>query len=434
MQRFDAIIVGGGIAGSSSAAALAAEGLDVLVCEAGLPDERRLAGELMHPSAAADLERLGLLDPLIAAGAAPVYGFAVFRGPTDPGTVLSYSEVRGSRPTSIAMEHSLLTHALLDRLRARPRVTIWDDARVLHVEQSPSRGIATVRRGTEELRVEAPLIVLANGRSSRIRDAAGIEARRGETLRMIGWRVRGGRLPYPGFGHVFAGGKTAALAYQISRDDVRVMIELEGDEVPDVPTLLALFPAPFREDVARAIADAPRRTSTVMALETDRVTEGRLAVVGDAGGCVHPLTATGIAFCTGDAMRLARELSGRFAEGRGVPSALVRYEARRRAPMRARVALGPALTEALTATSPEMRLLRHGLFRYWARSARGRRASMGLLSTHESRRSVLVREYVSVCGHALTGLATGVLPPSEIGPALRGLARRGARQLRALLA
>ena len=36
----------------------------------------------------------------------------------------------------------------------------------------------------------------------------------------------------------------------------------------------------------------------------DRVVEDRLVLVGDAGGCCHPLTATGLSVCTRDALRL----------------------------------------------------------------------------------------------------------------------------------
>ena len=46
---FDAVVVGGGVAGSTSAVSLAKKGLRVLLCEAGLPSNRRLAGELLHP-------------------------------------------------------------------------------------------------------------------------------------------------------------------------------------------------------------------------------------------------------------------------------------------------------------------------------------------------------------------------------------------------
>jgi len=432
-QRVDAIVVGGGIAGSCTAAALAREGLEVLLCESGLPSDRRLAGELMHPPAAEDLDRLGLLEPLIAAGAAPVYGFVVIRGPSDRGTLLSYSEVTGSRASSIAIEHATMTRTLLDVVSTRPRVTVLEGARVLEVDRSGSRPVVTIRAGDRERRVETAVVALADGRSSQLRAALGFEAHRGEALRMIGWRVPDGRLPCPGYGHVFVSEGATTLAYQISRRDVRVMFETGAGDDLDLSAHVAALPRPFREDVERAIEHGSRLTTKVFALSTDRVASGRIALVGDAGGCVHPLTASGIAFCTRDATQLARAVGRRFAAGEDVPGALARYERERRGPMRARVTLGPVLVEALTSTSPEMRLLRQGLFRYWASSARGRRSSIGLLSTHESRGSVVAREYASVCLHALRGISDGAVAPHEIAPALGGLVRRSAARVRELL-
>lgn len=432
VQHVDALVVGGGVAGSCTAAALAREGLRVLLCEAGLPSALRLAGELMHPPAAEDLDRLGLLEPLIAAGAAPVYGFAVIRGPEDRGTLLSYSEVIGARASSIAIEHATMTRTLLGAVASRPGVTVREGARVLAIDTSGSRPIVTMRVGDRDERVEAAVVALADGRSSRLRTALGFRAQRGDELRMIGWRVPDGRLPCPGYGHVFVGDRAATLAYQISRRDVRVMFELGVDEDLDLAARVGALPRPFRDDVERAIASEPRLTTKVFALSTDHVAAQHVALVGDAGGCVHPLTASGIAFCTRDATQLARAVGGAFAGGEGVPAALRRYERERRGPMRARATLGPALVEALTSPSPEMRLLRHGLFHYWATSARGRRSSLGLLSTHESRGSVVAREYASVCLHALRGVRHGAVPPDEIVPAISGLVRRSAERVRSV--
>lgn len=423
---FDAVIVGGGISGATSAAALARQGLSVLLCEAGLPSARRLAGELMHPPAAAELERLGLLAPLVEAGAAPVYGFAVFRGALDPGTVLSYSEIRGGRPASVALEHAVLTRTLLAAVERRDGVTVWNGARVIAVSEHRAGATVTVRQGGEEHAIEARLVVLADGRDSRLRTRARIEAARGEERRMIGLRVPGGRLPYPGFGHVFVGGAGVTLAYQIDRGAVRVMFELApGHDEPGLDGL----PAALREDVQRAMASEPMLSAKVYPLEAMPAAHGRVAVVGDAAGCVHPLTASGIAFSTQDATRLAREVGRDFAGGAHVTEALRRYAAARTGPMRTRAALGPALVDALEGTGADMRLLRAGLFRTWERSAAGRSASLALLSTHEARPSIMAREYARVCLHAIGAVREGAIEKRELPAALLGLARRSAAEL-----
>lgn len=431
MERFDVVIAGGGIAGSTAAAALARNGHRVLLCEAGLPNAKRLAGELLHPPGAAHLEAVGLLEPLRAAGAVPVYGFSVFRSADDPGTVLSYSEIRGGRPMGVALEHAKLTRTLFGAAGAVEGVTLWEGARVLDADLERREPAVTVRYGDETLRVGARLVVSAEGRRSPLRERAGIESIEEPPFRMLGWKIPGARLPYPGYGHVFVGGPSPILAYQMSKTEARIMFEVGLDQDLAVEeALLAALPRPFRDDVERAIANEPRATARFSGFRPSRVTGPSLAVVGDAGGCVHPLIASGMSFCAADAVRLANA----FPWGTTVADALRSYEASRRGPMRTRAALGPAMVEALCSDSPEMRLLRHGLFRYWGRSSRGRGTSMGLLSTRESSMAVMAREYAIVCANALTGLPRGVVRSDQLVPAVVGLARRTAGFLRTAVA
>jgi len=65
---------------------------------------------------------------------------------------------------------------------------------------------------------------------------------------------------------------------------------------------------------------------------------------------------------------------------------------------------GTLETRAFAAQSEEMGLLREGILRFWARSRRGRAASMALLSTHEGRMSVMAVQYARAVGYALMGL------------------------------
>jgi len=105
-------------------------------------------------------------------------------------------------------------------------------------------------------------------------------------------------------------------------------------------------------------------------------------------------------------MRAAGRLRQALKErGGDVPAALRRYADLRDGPQRTRLALASALYEAFTASTPEMRVLRRGLLRYWARSRRARAASMALLSTHESRMGVMATEFARVTGHGFLELA-----------------------------
>jgi hypothetical protein len=102
---------------------------------------------------------------------------------------------------------------------------------------------------------------------------------------------------------------------------------------------------------------------------------------------------------TRDALRLARALD---ETGGDILRAGRRYAELRGGPQVTRMALAEALYEAFCARTPEMRLLRQGILRFWTRSRRGRSASMALLSTHEGRMSVMALQYARVVGYALT--------------------------------
>jgi hypothetical protein len=127
---------------------------------------------------------------------------------------------------------------------------------------------------------------------------------------------------------------------------------------------------------------------------------GRLVLVGDAAGCCHPLTATGLAASTRDAIHLQTALR----EIADVPAAVRRYALLRDGPQRTRAALAESLYRAFSDPAPEMRLLRDGILRFWSRSRRGRAASLALLSTHEGRMSMMALCYAHAVGYAMTGL------------------------------
>jgi squalene monooxygenase len=120
-RAVDALVAGGGMAGATVAAALSRFGFEVLLVEPGLDGAKRLAGELIHPPGASDLAELGLLDALLAAGAAPVLGFAVVRDADTEAFLLPYGEIPGVDRPGFAMEHTTLRARLFDTVSALPR-------------------------------------------------------------------------------------------------------------------------------------------------------------------------------------------------------------------------------------------------------------------------------------------------------------------------
>jgi len=421
----DVLIAGAGVAGVAAAAALGEFGWEVLLIEPGLDGTRRLAGELIHPPGTTDLAALGLLHRLEEKGGTPVRGFAIVpdAGGADGSVtthLLPYAPLAGQRPLGFAMEHSAISANLLRAVEKLPHVVVWHGARLTALDASPPDTVtATVRRRGVETKVAARLLVGADGATSTVRRLLGIGHQRRRISKMLGYVLPGGELPAPGYGTVFLGGPAPALAYQIGERNIRVMFDIPDDAARlgttlEGEALLVALPAPLRGVVRDVMTRQRGLISTNYAVLPDRVTAGCVALVGDAGGCCHPLTATGLSVCTRDAMRLRDAL--RFTSGH-VPAALARYEAGREGPQRTRLALAEALYEIFLSRTPETRLLRNGLLRYWKASPRGRAASMALLSTQEGHMSVMAREYARVVGYALSGLLAR-RPDADLGSLL----------------
>lgn len=198
------------------------------------------------------------------------------------------------------------------------------------------------------------------------------------------------------------------LAYEIDRGRARVMVDLplrsNANSLASSPQLLSGLPVGLREQVLRRLSlERPLMAANETRL-SQRVAEQSAVLIGDAAGSCHPLSASGLASSTRD----ARVLQAALKEcGDDYPRAAQLYARRRRAPQRTRIALASSLYRAFSEPSGEMIALRAGLFRYWERSARGRAVSMALLSTDESRMSVMAREYARVVGHGLAAMAQG---------------------------
>jgi 2-polyprenyl-6-methoxyphenol hydroxylase-like FAD-dependent oxidoreductase len=413
----DVIIAGGGAAGVAMAAALAESGYDVLIVEPGLDRAKRLAGELIHPPGVADLSELGLLACLEKSGATSIKGFAVFdNGATtsdSPKSVtcepylLPYSTTGAQGKRGLAIEHCVLGEALLSEIANFPRVTVWNDARVTAIDLSHTNAAAvSITHAGGDCRIHSQLLIAADGRNSRLCQMAGIGQKQVHISNMIGYSLTDIPLPQPGFGHVFIGGPAPVLAYNVGGGKTRMMFDLppetrQDSEIEYIRTYLVALPEPLRSNVAQAIeAQTPLRAAN-RCIIPETVVKGRLVCAGDAGGCCHPLTATGLSACTRDAMRLKQALRENSGD---IPAALQRYAGLRQGPQRTRLAGAEVLYEVFKAQTPEANLMRQGLLTYWRRNARGRAVTIALLSTEEDRTSVLIREYLQVCRYALPPL------------------------------
>src|SRR5262245_14366881 len=403
LMEVDVLVAGGGPAGCTTAAAMAQLGLRTLLADAGQDRRKQLAGELLHPVGVEELTAFGFSE-VLRSGGAPIVGFAVIDG--EKTALLPYAP--GNR--GLGIEHHALVTPLLDVLEKRGDVEVRRKTRVTLVSDGADGVEVTLTRDGQSVRVRARMLVAADGRASPLRRALGIAERHDRLSMMIGVLVEASALPHAGRGHLFIGGPAPVLAYPISDTETRVMVDLPLGSSParvrTEPEILSGLPEPLRQAILSALE---REAPLVASNDTrvmDQVYKGHVVLVGDAAGCCHPLSASGMASAVRDARVLHRSMS---EAGNDVSAALAAYARSRRPANRTRIALASSLYEAFSSDSGEMAALRSGLFRYWERSSTGPRISMSLLSTRETRMSVMAREYARVVVQGLMALGSGTV-------------------------
>ncbi|WNV05658.1 FAD-dependent monooxygenase [Candidatus Methylospira mobilis] len=399
-ERVDVLIAGGSIAGVAAAAALAQLGLRVLIVEPSPDQGRRLAGELVHPPGIDGLRELGLLAEHDGLGQ-KVQGFAVFSQGGEAGPqpmVLPYGEVDGKRPVGLAIEHTTLKERLLERVKTFNAVDVWQGARVTAMNSVEGGSyVATVDTGSaeSELRVHARLILGADGPMSQMRKMIGIQYETQRYSGMMGTEVSDAHLPYHGYGNIFLNQVGVSYAYAIGGGRVRVMFEiLKGaDQKGSIAAHLAAFPDEFRREVQVAMMASKPLAAANYCIIPETTVKGNVALIGDARGCCHPLTASGITAAVKDAFVLRDALRKHNLD---VTAALREYAQVCDQLQLTRRTLAEELREAFLAETPQAKLLKQCIFSYWKTSPQGRAESMNLLSTLNSSIIALAVQYAMV--------------------------------------
>lgn len=346
---FDVAVVGGGVAGSSLGATLAAADLGVLVLEREKRFRDRIRGEALHPWGAAEAARLGLIPLLRAAGARPlpIWQRYADRAPLEP---FRWAEVVPEGHVEWAVPHASLQETLLAHATAVGA----------HVRR-PARvgGFRRLASGRSEIEVAdvdgtflatARLVVGADGVRSLARRWIGASTIRQPVHHAIGGGLFDGvavaddrtHQAYPPGGMVvlFPQGNGRARIYVVC-DPLRA----EAFRGPrQVEHFAAAAAAALPENaLAGAESSGPVGFFPANDVRADRLAGDGVVLVGDAAGATDPSQGHGLSL----AFRDARELSEALRDDGDWIRAAATFAARREtyaAPLRAHAAWAGILT------------------------------------------------------------------------------------------
>jgi 2-octaprenyl-6-methoxyphenol hydroxylase len=336
-KHFDVLIIGGGLVGSSLAAALDGSGLRVGLVEATAPgvapspsfDERNLALALATVRALEALEVWARLpEP-----AEPIRSVHVSsRG--DFGSLRLEAIELGLESFGAVLPARVLGAALSARLDAISDLQRFAPASLVGAEAGADAMLARVRGPEAEFELHTRLLVGADGTASSVRALAGIgtlEYDYGQTLfvsNLVAERAHEGCA----FERFTPAGPVALLPLPGGRlGSVWTVPSAEADAVAAMTddAYLAALQARLGWRLGRLRRVGRRHPYAVRRLLAERLTAPRAVLVGNAAQTLHPVAAQGFNLGLRDAAALASIL--RAGGDPGAEDTLAAYAAARRA-------------------------------------------------------------------------------------------------------
>lgn len=316
MDRADVIILGGGLVGLALAAALDCSGLSAILVDPADPDERLDAAfdgrtSAVSSSSTRMLEATGVNEHFPVPGC-PILKIQVADG-LQPGG-LAFEPGADDEPLGWMHENRHLRAALRARAEAGKNLWLLWKSRAASVDRSETGVVVSLDDGRK---LFAPLLIAADGRSSPMREEAGIRIARWRYDHSAIVSVLRHERPHDNIAYeiFYPGGPFAllpmtddekgyrsAIVWSVPKEDAAGFLSLgDGDFAAEAKAAMG----GFLGDISLA---APRSTYPLGFHHASQITAERLALVGDAAHAIHPIAGQGLNLGFRDAAALAQVL------------------------------------------------------------------------------------------------------------------------------
>jgi 2-octaprenyl-6-methoxyphenol hydroxylase len=335
MDRADVIIFGGGLVGLALASALDSSGLSAIVVDPADPAPRAHAGFDGRTSAVSSssmrmLETIGVADHLAERGC-PIWRIAVADGLKPGGLHFNPGD---DQPLGFMHENRHVRAALQARAEAGKNIwPLWKSA-VTNVQRGDYGVVVSLGDGRK---LTAPLLVAADGRNSKTREAAGINIARWKYDHQAIVSVLRHEQPHEHVAYeIFyptgpfallpmnddAAGHRSAIVWSVPEDDAAGWLSLSDED------FAAEAQAAMGGFLGKIEMLAPRSSYPLGFHHAAQITARRLALVGDAAHAIHPIAGQGLNLGFRDVAALAEVLAegARLGLDLGDEQLLTRYQ------------------------------------------------------------------------------------------------------------
>ncbi len=227
-EEFDICIIGAGMAGATIAAYLAPKGVRIALIDHCYKEKKRIVGELLQPGAVLSLEQMGLRHLLNGFEAQHVKGYALLQG--NEKTTIPYP----LNQSGVGLHNGLFLQQIRASALQNESVTQIHGKALQLLENAKDEiiGVSYRESVTSEIKsIYAPLTITSDGFFSNFR-AHLSNNEKTVTSYFIGLILRDCEMPFPQHGHVFLSGPTPFICYPISSNEVRLLIDFPGEQLP----------------------------------------------------------------------------------------------------------------------------------------------------------------------------------------------------------
>ncbi|MBD2092641.1 FAD-dependent hydroxylase [Microcoleus sp. FACHB-1515] len=311
VQTYDVAIVGAGIVGLTLACALKESGLRIALIEAkprsiGLSQRRAYHISLMSGRILAGLGVWNQILPQIT-----TFEQIDLADADCPAVVALQPRDLGTPALGYVAEHCVLLQALQQALLNAENVEWLCPATVLDANYNPDRTRLTLNADGQKIQIASRLLVAADGARSPIRTAAGIATH--------GWQywqscITAVIRPEKSHGsiareHFWSSGPFATLPLPDNRCQIVLTAphaEAQALMQIDDRAFLAELDRRYQGKLGQLTLEGNRLLFPVQLMHSDRYTQARLALIGDAAHCCHPVGGQGLNLGIRDAAALAQ--------------------------------------------------------------------------------------------------------------------------------